>query len=898
MLSSSRLASNSVNVRSALLNHSNGGWSTNQANVWRNANSYQVSQRQSFRRDKQLDRYVTIQRFFSSYARQTLRSNRTVRLAHQTDLQSRSFFWGSSHSRHSNPEDDAILSEVRSRQSEKEYQWNSRSDQPYHNYPRSLRELALRAQERGTREAEKEFREALAETTREGKMTNHSDDTSSVPISLGKSGEENQNGNEGEDGKNKKSSSRWTRPRPPSKEELLQLAQGFWTRLRIRFKWFTIRGFRRFNADDISAFFTLGGLGTVVFVIVGTTTAVSLVFSALNALSMQEWIARKIADYLTAETGVTVIFESAIVPKWKESRICFQNVFISRRAYNNDAETLREERGVADGLQPISRKRRGLATTAGHGMAWEGTHFNEDEDEEVAPPMSDEATGNAPDQDDGRHTNFSMFDMNVDSIEVKLSFKRWWDGKGLVEDAVVEGVRGIIDRRNVFWDPDKPYDPKAARRQAKHGDFELDSLTIKDFLVTVYQPSGFRPFNLSIFEAQMPRLRKQWLFYDLLGADRITGQVDGCLFSLHKPQSIGRTNGRERELLTGRWKSLSRLRIDGINFDHIQNQSDVHGPVSWILSGKFDVVADIKLPTEASSDIDINVIISEMLDHFSQAVGSNDQRSDGPIPGQHRLSGPAIEAPVTTLGPASESAWKQKQKGEELEAFKNSSHQTGWRDEMQLAAQEVNRIRRGRRKDDDILEESSRQILGDDEVEQDGSKDKEIETDEAKSKIDLHQPSDQTNQSAMVPNAASVIIDLDVRFKDIKAAVPLYGSDLTYRTQTFVRPIVAFMNANHTLIPVHCRVVMDLTEFDGAMDLAQTGLLPIVSEKIYEALANHVQSQGANNRRIRSVSQWWLRLASDQVLQYARLVRDTMVRNRNPRDTVDPGHLSLTGSQT
>lgn len=878
-----------ASMRSTKLNLSNARFIAEQPKMWRNAN---LISRRSIRSDDQAYRYTTIQKFFSSYARETLRPRESIRLAYQGSIQTRTFFWGSSRSRHSDPEDDAALAEIRSVQSRKDDHWSLRSDQPYHNYPRSLRELALRARERGTREAEKEFREALAETERRGQLeASSSNDQSSS--STGKDKKEGQSESRGENEKDKKVSSRWTRPRPPSKEELLQLAQGFWTRLRIRFKWFTIRGFRRFNADDISAFFTLGGLGTVVFIIVGTTTAVSLVFSALNALNMQEWIARKIADYLTAETGVTVIFESAIVPKWKESRICFQNVFISRRAYNNDAETLREERGVADGLQPVSRKRRAMATTAGHGMAWEGTHFNEYDDEEVAPPMSDEATGNAPDQDDGRQTNFSMFDMNVDSIEVKLSFKRWWDGKGLVEDAVVEGVRGIIDRRNVFWDPDKPYDPKAARRLAKHGDFELDSLTIKDFLVTVYQPGGFRPFNLSIFEAQMPRLRKQWLFYDLLGADRITGQVDGCLFSLHKPQSIGRTNGRERELLTGRWKSLSRLRIDGINFDHIQNQSDVHGPVSWILSGKFDVVADIKLPTEASSDIDINVIISEMLDHFTQAVGANDQRPDGPIPGQHRLSGPAIEAPVTTVGPASESAWKQKQKEEELEAIKNKAHQTGWRDEMEMAAREVSKLRRGSRGKEEKVNETSQQTDAVEAISHiEGEKNEVVEA----GVVNVpDQSSFETSQPAMVPNAASVIIDLDVRFKDIKAAVPLYGSDLTYRTQTFVRPIVAFMNANHTLIPVHCRVVMDLTEFDGAMDLAQTGLLPIISEKIYEALANHVQSQGANTRRIRSVSQWWLRLASDQVLQYARLIRDTMVRNRNPMENIDPGHLSLTG---
>jgi distribution and morphology protein 31 len=50
-------------------------------------------------------------------------------------------------------------------------------------------------------------------------------------------------------------------PHRPSKEELLAAANGWWQRFRIRLKWFTIRGWRRFNADDFSAFaswFVLG----------------------------------------------------------------------------------------------------------------------------------------------------------------------------------------------------------------------------------------------------------------------------------------------------------------------------------------------------------------------------------------------------------------------------------------------------------------------------------------------------------------------------------------------------------------------------------------------------------------------------------------------------------------
>ena len=41
-------------------------------------------------------------------------------------------------------------------------------------------------------------------------------------------------------------------------------------------------------------------------------------------------------------------------------------------------------------------------------------------------------------------SNFTMFDLNIDSVDVTLSLKRWLDGKGLVEDAVVRGVRGVI----------------------------------------------------------------------------------------------------------------------------------------------------------------------------------------------------------------------------------------------------------------------------------------------------------------------------------------------------------------------------------------------------------------------------------------------------------------------
>ena len=38
----------------------------------------------------------------------------------------------------------------------------------------------------------------------------------------------------------------------------------------------------------------------------------------------------------------------------------------------------------------------------------------------------------------------TTFDLEVDSVDVQLSLRRWLDGKGLVQHAVVKGVRGVV----------------------------------------------------------------------------------------------------------------------------------------------------------------------------------------------------------------------------------------------------------------------------------------------------------------------------------------------------------------------------------------------------------------------------------------------------------------------
>lgn len=73
----------------------------------------------------------------------------------------------------------------------------------------------------------------------------------------------------------------------PSKEELLAAATGFWSRLKVRFKWFSIRSARPFNADEIGAFFSWVLVGHVIWIVLGTTTFFSLAILAVNTVFAQ-----------------------------------------------------------------------------------------------------------------------------------------------------------------------------------------------------------------------------------------------------------------------------------------------------------------------------------------------------------------------------------------------------------------------------------------------------------------------------------------------------------------------------------------------------------------------------------------------------------------------------------
>ncbi|KAM7189529.1 hypothetical protein V8F33_010007 [Rhypophila sp. PSN 637] len=532
-------------------------------------------------------------------------------------------------------------------------------------------------------------------------------------------------------------------PHRPTKEELLAAASGFWDRLKVRFKWFSIRSMRPWNADEWGAFVSWFVFGHIVWILVGTTTFFSLIILTINTVFAQETLAKWIGDYLTQSAGLTVVFESAIVPKWKDNVITFRNVFVSRRPGQGRSTVTKGSSNAA--------AEEAAARQAGHEAA-------------------------LAEEDDG---NYTQFDVTIDTVNVTLSFLKWWNGKGLLKDVEVKGVRGVVDRTSVKWSADDE-DPLSHRHEHNPGDFELDYFKLEDLLVTIHQPDGFRPFSVSIFSCELPQLRKQWLFYDFLSASHMSGSYDGSLFTFHPRQIHGMSASephRHDEFgAHAAWKKFSRVRIDGLKIDHLNRGVD--GPFGWIYEGNVDIVADIMFPADAEEGI--GKVVSEFYDKMEEAVTSN--------------------------------------------RYLRILDGSGARDEE-----------RGSHTVDQATKQSHEEVIP-----------------------------EQRHHTELFPSEDApsyLVMDMRISLNDVRAAVPLFNNPhISYVNQALVRPIVAYINAKRTYIPINCRIIKRAMDFDGSWSVWDCGLLDDTSAEVYSAFARSVEDQQSRVRRFKRVGLWTVSL--------------------------------------
>lgn len=381
----------------------------------------------------------------------------------------------------------------------------------------------------------------------------------------------------------------------------------------------------------------------------------------------------------------------------------------------------------------------------------------------------------AVEEDDG---NYTQFDVTLATVNVTLSFLNWWNGKGMLKDVEVKGVRGVVDRTSVRWSDDQ-VDPLSYRHEHQPGDFEIESFKLEDLLLTVHQPQGFRPFSVSIYSCELPQLRKQWLFYDFLSANHMSGSFDGSLFTIHPKQVHGTVEERNQGASFGFgeadvWKKFSRLRIDGLKIDHLNR--GVEGPFGWIYEGNVDMVADIALP--ADSDESITKVMADFYDQLEDVVIAN----------RHRF--------IRNVNNSTPELLRSGHLSEYIEA-------------------EALRLKSEEEKEPPLSEDDRRYFL----------------------------------------------MDLRIHMNEVKAAVPIFTKDLTYVNQALVRPIVAYINAKKTYIPINCRIVKRASDFDGSWSVFDCGLMNDMSAETYDAFARDIENQQSRVRRFKKVGIWTLSLA-------------------------------------
>jgi distribution and morphology protein 31 len=472
-----------------------------------------------------------------------------------------------------------------------------------------------------------------------------------------------------------------------------------------------------------------------------------------------------------------VVFESAVVPKWRDGVITFRNVFVSRRPG-----------------QAKSTVTKGSSNAAAEAAALRKA------DQELIDVV-----------DDG---NYTQFDVTINTVNVTLSFLKWWNGKGLLKDVEVKGVRGVVDRTSVHWSADDNTDPLSYRHEHSPGDFELDSFKMDDLLVTIHQPNGFRPFSVSIYSCELPQLRKQYLFYDFLSANHMSGSFDGSLFTIHPRQihGAGPLDALSRNDFgdSSAWKKFSRIRIDGLKIDHLNR--GVEGPFGWIYEGNVDIISDIMFPADA--DEGIGKVVAEFYDKMEEAVTS------------HRY--------------------------------------------MRLLEQ--NGIATPRQYDEATVDVGSTI---------DNSRDTDIHTMHEEQPLSSLPPgsAELTPSNSHVspavspvegaaPSTSYIVMDLRIHLNDVRAAVPLFPSrkDMSYVNATLVRPIVAYINAKRTYIPISCRIVKRASDFDGSWSVFDCGLMDDMSAEVYAAFARNVEDQQSRVRRLKRVGLWTMSLVVHALL--------------------------------
>lgn len=485
----------------------------------------------------------------------------------------------------------------------------------------------------------------------------------------------------------------------------------------LKIKWILIRSKRPFNFEDLSAFLSWLVTGNLFLFIIGTTTFFSLVLLTGNYMDMQSSITSLVGRAVTDTTNLK-FSSGSIEPDWNDGVIKLKNCIIQKRPR------------VISTIEHIQRSSEG----------------------EILSRSKEDV------YDDG---NYTQFDLTVDELKLRLSFWKWISGRGMIDTASFTGVRGVIDRTHVIWKDND--DPRNYKNIPAPGDWEIENIRLEDLFVTIHQPYEFRPCKLSIYNGEIPILRKNWVMLDILTSTHLSGSYDGSLFTLNKISNFdnfkdelkidqqvkrqlgGRDQFTKIDLNDIKFQKATRFRIDNLKFDHLNKGAN--GPLGWITKGSVDVLVDMMVLGEDNKSLN-EIILSELIQKFN-----------------------------------------------------NTPHTT---------------IKRG----ETVVVEDEQELV---------------------------KPMDNL-----------FICDFYMNLKNPKAQIPMFNDSLSTISNTAIRPIIGYINNRKTMIPIRCRIVKDLVDFDGSWTLYDSLLMPDLTRGVYTSFYEYATDETLQRERLKKVAVWSL----------------------------------------
>lgn len=102
------------------------------------------------------------------------------------------------------------------------------------------------------------------------------------------------------------------------------------------------------------------------------------------------------------------------------------------------------------------------------------------------------------------------------------------------------------------------------------------------------------------------------------------------------------------------------------------------------------------------------------------------------------------------------------------------------------------------------------------------------------------------------------ICDFYMTLKNPKAQIPLFNESLSTISNTAIRPIIGYINNRKTLIPIRCRIVKDLVDFDGSWTLYDSLLMPDLTRGVYTSFYEYATDEKLQRERLKKVTVWSL----------------------------------------